>query len=447
MRLHTFSKTRLVISLMILLVLASTFISVLLVYNYAKNEEVNSIRRRVSTFALTLDSSEIHILTGTEEDINSPAYKSLKAKLVSLKSVNPDIRFVYLMGQKNEEIFFLADSEQVDTEDYSPPGQVYDEATPALYNAFLGIGPMQEVSSDRWGKWLSVFAPIVDQTTGQIVALAGFDMPYQSYQARILVFCGAPLGAGLILTILLIGAWIIAKKDESLLKIRSEYFSIAAHDLRTPLTGIKWALMALVKSKPPAPPKYQTMLKEITKSADNMILSVNELLDGSSLESGKAKQLLLVDVSLEELIASALKPLEISAQEKSITIKWKVPLKPITILGDADKLRRVFANLFSNAIKYSNEKGIITITTATKNEKAEISITDSGIGIPQNEQVKVFEGYFRASNAKTHTSQGTGLGLYYVKNVIAAHHGGVALNSTPGKGTTITIILPVKKSV
>lgn len=442
----TLSKTRLAISVLIIIAVISTIASTVAVFNLAQNRQINSLRSRVSTLALTIDTNDIKLLAGSEADIGTTPYENIKSKLTNLKQVNSDIKFVYLMSIQDKEVIFLADSEPEDSEDYSPPGQVYDEVTPILYNSFRNQGPMQEVSSDRWGKWLSVFAPITDQATGEVVAIAGFDMPYESYLISLIFACAIPVSIGLILIILLVGAWIVAKKDENLLHIRSEYISIAAHDLRTPLTGIKWAVSSLVNSKPTAPPHYQTTLKQITKTADNMIISVNELLDGSALESGKVKKLVIAPLKLQEIIQTAFKPLEMSAQEKAIAVEWNIPKKSITIHGDNDKLRRVFANLFSNAIKYSKNKGKIVVAIEEKNDKAIISVTDSGIGIPKGEQNAVFEGYFRASNAKEHTSQGTGLGLYYVKNVISSHGGQVNLASKPGKGTVVTITLPVIKT-
>ena len=396
--------------------------------------------------ALTVDVKDIKLLSGSETDIGTTPYNNLKSKLINLKQVNSDIKFVYLMDIQDTQVIFLADSELEDSEDYSPPGQVYDEVTPILYNSFRNQGPMQEVSSDRWGKWLSVFAPITDPETGEVVAIAGFDMPYQAYITSIIFASAIPVSIGLILIVLLVGAWIVAKKDENLLHLRSEYISIAAHDLRTPLTGIKWAVSSLVNSRPPAPPHYQTTLKQITKTADNMIISVNELLDGSALESGKVKKLVITPLKLNDVIQAAFRPLEMSAEEKSLVVVWDMPKKSVTIHGDTDKLRRVFANLFSNAIKYSKNKGKISVSIQEKNNVAEVAITDSGIGIPANEQSAVFDGYFRASNAKKHTAQGTGLGLYYVKNVVASHGGRVSLNSKPGKGTTIKVFIPTIKT-
>ncbi len=442
---YSLSKTRLALSILILVIIIATAVSAVLVFNSAQKEQVESMRSRVSTLALAVSTDDIVSLSGTEDDVRTLNYKHLKEKLIKLKDVNTDIKFVYLMGQKQEQIYFIADSEDPTSEDYSPPGQIYEEATESLKLAFLGEGPMQEVSSDRWGNWLSVFAPITDANTNQVIAIAGFDLPYQKYMSTIVLSTAVPVAIGIFIILLLIGAWLVAKQDENILHLKSEYFSIAAHDLRTPLTGIKWAIMALSNSKPTAPPHYQNVFKEITKTADNMILSVNELLDSSSLESGKANQLIVGPIKIQDLMADAFRPLEISAKEKSVEVIWEIPKQSLVIQGDSDKLRRVFANLFSNAIKYSNEGGAVFVSVKADGGIVTIKVSDSGIGIPKAEQAKVFDGYFRASNAKQHTAQGRGLGLYYVKNVVITHGGDISLDSSPERDTTITTKLPLKK--
>ena len=439
----THSKTRNLIWVLIVLVSIITISGTIFAYSFFRNQTLNSLNKRVTSFAVALSSQEIKNLSGTEEDLTNPSYISLKEKLVSLQNYNDDTRFIYLMGKNDEGLFFYADSEPDTSEDYSPPGQVYDEASEIMFNVFSEKVIQTEVGEDRWGKWLSVMSPVIDPENGQVIALVGFDIPYQDYNTEILISTLLPLSVGLLIIIFLFASLLYAKKDEQILRIRSEYFAIAAHDLRAPLTGIKWAIESLKKLAPDQlAKKSPKLLEQIGYSSENMLASLTELLDGASLDKTTAPQLSLTDVDVNLLLQLSYQPLEIAAKEKKLSISWNLS-KPKNLRGDKDKLRRVFSNLISNAIKYSNPSGQIEIITKYNKKYIIISITDHGIGIPKSEQNKVFSGYYRASNAKEHTAQGTGLGLYYVKNIIAQHDGVVNIESEPGMGTKIVIQLPL----
>lgn len=439
----THSKTRNLIWVLIVLVSIITISGTIFAYSFFRNQTLNSLNKRVTSFAVALSSQEIKNLSGTEEDLTNPSYISLKEKLVSLQNYNDDTRFIYLMGKNDKGLFFYADSEPDTSEDYSPPGQVYDEASEIMFNVFSEKVIQTEVGEDRWGKWLSVMSPVIDPENGQVIALVGFDIPYQDYNTEILISTLLPLSVGLLIIIFLFASLLYAKKDEQILRIRSEYFAIAAHDLRAPLTGIKWAIESLKKLAPDQlAKKSPKLLEQIGYSSENMLASLTELLDGASLDKTTAPQLSLTDVDVNLLLQLSYQPLEIAAKEKKLSISWNLS-KPKNLRGDKDKLRRVFSNLISNAIKYSNPSGQIEIITKYNKKYIIISITDHGIGIPKSEQNKVFSGYYRASNAKEHTAQGTGLGLYYVKNIIAQHDGVVNIESEPGMGTKIVIQLPL----
>lgn len=438
-------KTKLVLLAMILLVIVITVLSTMLTLHFFRTQKISSLGQRATSFAVALGTSEIVQLSGDETDLTNDSYISLKDKLIKLQSYNSDTRFVYIMGKKDSEVFFYADSENPDSEDYSPPGQVYTEASPVIHEVFSTGKIQTEVSTDRWGKWLSVMAPIIDYQTGEVIAMVGFDMTYNVYLSEIILFTLLPVAIGIIILIFLIATFLNVKKDEELMKIRSEYFAIAAHDLRTPLTGIKFAMITLKKSITPVTEKTKLILDQISQSTEGMLLSVTELLDSSTLEKSTAPKLRMSKVNLITLIENNLKALEISARERKLKVIWAGPAE-LFINGDADKLHRVFANLLSNAIKYSKDGGTIKVSAkAVNKELAVITVKDSGIGIPANEQEQIFNGYFRASNAQEFTKQGTGLGLYYAKNIIELHNGNIKLNSAPNKGTEMILDFPITK--
>jgi signal transduction histidine kinase len=431
--------------LLIVAMVILTSITTLLAFRYFQEQTADSLKKRVGGLAITIDSDIVNELAGTEDDLENPAYLDLKNKLISLREINDDTRFIYLMGKQNGQIFFYVDSEPDTSEDYSPPGQTYDEASEVIYTIFENKTIESETISDRWGKWLSYMAPIIDEQTGEVVAVVGIDVTYNKYITSAILFSLLPLAIGLIIIVLLITALVYARKEEEILKIRSEYFAIAAHDLRTPLTGIKWAMNLLSKlDSQELAKKCKPIFKQIDSSTENMICSVNELLDSSNLDKTSSQILQLSKVEINDLVKSTLDSLQVSINDKQLTIHL-AQSKPTNLTIDKDKMRRVLSNIYSNAIKYSSNGGVIQVTTKTIPNLFIISVKDNGIGIPNSEQEKIFSGYYRASNAKEFTTQGTGLGLYYAKNIVELHGGKITLHSQANHGTDIIISLPINK--
>jgi len=134
-------------------------------------------------------------LSGSEADLNSPDYQRLKEQLASARSAHPNYRFTYLMGQRpNGEVFFFVDSEPEDSEDYSPPGQVYTEISPGILNVFLTEkeaveGPV----TDRWGTWISALVPVIDPETSKVIAVLGMDIAAGNWTALIIYHSLPPL--------------------------------------------------------------------------------------------------------------------------------------------------------------------------------------------------------------------------------------------------------------
>ncbi len=432
---------------MIAFVFIVTVVTTIFAFNYFRQQKINSLGDRATSFAIALGSEDFPKLLGNEKDLKNYSYAVLKEKLVKLQEQNKDTRFVYVMGLKNEDVFFYADSEDPTSPDYSPPGQIYSEATPVVKAVFTTKSIQTEVSTDRWGRWLSVMAPIIDYKTNKVSAIVGFDMAYQTYLTEIVLFSLLPISVGLIIMILLLTTFLYARNDEKIMKLRSEYFAIAAHDLRTPLTGIKFALSTVQKSLAKSGlAKQVETVQQISDTTENMLISVNELLDGSSLEKDSKQKILFSTVNIVELVKNQISNLDISVKEKNLKVIFQSPVE-LLIYGDPDKLHRVFANLVSNAIKYSKQNGVVKIVLKKQGDSVNISIKDNGIGIPQSEQNKVFDGYYRASNAKDFTVQGTGLGLYYVKNIINLHKGKIQLISVPEKGTEIIVNFPFNSNL
>lgn len=161
-------------------------------YSVYKSNEQNLINR-TQTIAKLFTAKEIASLSGSENDLNNSTYISIKERMISVREINSDIRFAYLIGARDGEIFFYGDSEKVDSSDYSPPGQAYEEVSPYIRRMFETKEAVFGPAKDRWGFWTSALVPIVDADTGNVVAVFGVDIPAGKYVVDILIYVFSPL--------------------------------------------------------------------------------------------------------------------------------------------------------------------------------------------------------------------------------------------------------------
>lgn len=155
--------------------------------------------------AETVHPAMVEALTGSPSDLVSPDYQHLKVQMARIRAADPSIRFTYLMGQRPDGLFFYVDSEPPDSEDYSPPGQVYTEASPILLRAFSEKGEMTEGPvSDRWGTWVSASVAVTDPETGRLVALFGMDLDAAYWYITIAKSCAAIISASLLILVLVV---------------------------------------------------------------------------------------------------------------------------------------------------------------------------------------------------------------------------------------------------
>lgn len=242
----------------------------------------------------------------------------------------------------------------------------------------------------------------------------------------------------------------LAKLNEKLKrlnKVKSDFVSSVSHELRTPLTSIKGYASILIAGKlGEVSPAQKERLQKIDKHSNNLTRLINNLLDIARIESGKV-QMLFKEIDIKEFLDYIVDIITPQMKEKNISLKINIKANIAKIKADTTQLERVFLNLLSNAIKFTPEKGKIYIHVKDK-EKAEkkfmeISVEDTGIGIPKNDVEKVFEEFFRSENAQDQNIKGTGLGLSLVRKIVEAHQGKISVESELGKGTTFSFTIPV----
>jgi len=227
-------------------------------------------------------------------------------------------------------------------------------------------------------------------------------------------------------------------------KIKSEFISIASHQLRTPLSIIKWTLKMFLNGDLGKLSKDQkNFLDKTYQSNERMIGLVNDLLDVSRIEEGNLEYQ-MVKFDLTALLSDVINQFKVLIKNKEIKFKTNIKQTPkILINGDPKKLFLLFNNLIDNAVKFTIKGGAISVTLSKDKKAVQIVIKDNGIGIGKSDQNKLFSRFFRAEQAIKMQTEGTGLGLFIAKNIIKKHKGQIKLVSQAGKGTSVTCKLPL----
>ena len=228
-------------------------------------------------------------------------------------------------------------------------------------------------------------------------------------------------------------------------RMKSEFVSTVSHELRTPMTSIKgYAELMIMGAAGEMSDAQKQYLDVIVGNADRMSELINDLLDISRIESGKTT-LELQPVNLSQIVAQVVgEHLQglISHEDKPIQVSTEIsPTLPM-VNADPDRVTQILTNLLDNAFQYTPTNGKISVTTRANGSFVMVSVSDTGVGISQENQVKVFDRFFRVENSEIQQVPGTGLGLAIVRSLVEMHGGTIDVESTLGQGSTFTFTLP-----
>lgn len=231
---------------------------------------------------------------------------------------------------------------------------------------------------------------------------------------------------------------------EEINKRKSEFMSAVSHELRTPLTSIKgYAAILMAGKVGEVPDAVKERLAKINTHSDNLVALINNLLDIARIESGKVELKFAVYPvkSLVDNVADLLVP---QMKDKELKMTVNVPENIKDVYVDVSQAERIFINLLSNAIKFTPKGGSITIAASPVMEKDFVTfhVMDTGLGVPPQDQAKLFNEFYRVDNEINQNVKGTGLGLTLAKNIVEAHRGKIGLKSQVGIGTTFSFTLP-----
>ncbi|MDZ7798291.1 MAG: ATP-binding protein [Patescibacteria group bacterium] len=226
---------------------------------------------------------------------------------------------------------------------------------------------------------------------------------------------------------------------------KTEFVSIASHQLRTPMTSIKGYLSMLTAGDfGKLKPEHNKLLKQLLDESERMIRLINQFLNVSKIEAGKF-ELSKNKIKLEEMVAKLVDELKKPAEEKGLKLIYKKPKKKMPqVMADSDKISEIILNLIDNAIKYT-EKGKIVVNLEKEKDNIKFSVKDTGVGIAPKEAKNLFGKFSRGPGIAKIQPDGSGLGLFISKNVVEGHHGKIWVESEgKGKGSQFCFLLPIK---
>lgn len=222
-------------------------------------------------------------------------------------------------------------------------------------------------------------------------------------------------------------------------RMKSEFISLASHQLRTPLTSIGWYIELLQNEWTNLTEDQKEYVSQILGSHRRMVELVNSLLNVSRIELGHVK-IDPKEITIAEIIRVPLENLKPQIGQKNQKFVERIP--DLTVSVDPDLVRMVLENLLSNSVKYTTENGTIEVSVIADTDELQFSVHDTGLGIPREQQGRIFEKLFRANNVLKADTQGTGIGLYIAKNTVESWGGKLWFESTEGKGTRFAFTVP-----
>ncbi len=275
-----------------------------------------------------------------------------------------------------------------------------------------------------------------NQSHATVVTIAG-DVALESLERTLFII------NGIALIIIPAASWFLTSKTLTPLqesnRRQRQFISDASHELRTPLSIISGEMeIALNKNRSAA--YYRQVITSAREEIDKLTALIQQLL---FIAKGDTHQLdrQFQSVDITDLINTILSEYQPSIRRQKLHLTFNPPDQSLTVFGHPVMLKTLFSNLINNAIKYTPTKGKINVSITSQNKTVSISVADSGIGIPQEHQAKIFNRFYRIDESRSGT-QGFGLGLAMSKLIVDQHHGRIQVASQPGQGSTFTVTLP-----
>jgi signal transduction histidine kinase len=248
------------------------------------------------------------------------------------------------------------------------------------------------------------------------------------------------------LSLLLVGGLVLTyrsvNKEVSLARLKSDFVSNVSHELRTPLALIRLYAETLELGRIKTEDKKEEYYRIIRKESERLTALINNILDFSRIEAG-GKEYDFRETDVAELVRSTLDAYRFQIEQQGFALEENIETNIPAVRVDREAIARSLVNLVNNALKYSAGEKFLGVKLYRSNGVLKLEVIDRGIGIARSEQEKIFEKFYRTGDPLVHNSKGSGLGLSLVRHIARAHGGEVEVESTPGKGSKFTLLLPL----
>lgn len=276
-----------------------------------------------------------------------------------------------------------------------------------------------------------------------IIAVVTFILAFIYVRVRVMQICNEELTKRVkeqVDRLKLAQAQEIAKAGE-LAQMRDEFFFIAAHELRTPITIIRGFLSLALESEEKLPPPVGEYLHTAAKAGDALDKILGDILMITRSETGRLK-IEVKPIELTPILESSLHDVQSDATKKAVSVSLQGKEDAIRVIADASRLKEILDNLLSNAVTYNRKGGSVFVRAAVKDSMVEITIEDTGYGIPKDKQDKIFQKFFRVDHKETREIMGAGLGLFITRMLVEKMGGKIWYTSIEGKGSSFCFLLP-----
>lgn len=250
-----------------------------------------------------------------------------------------------------------------------------------------------------------------------------------------------------LLLVLFLGSGLIIRtivQEVNILNLKSNFIASVSHEFKTPLTAMGAILERLLGDEVSDPKKAKEYYRILSHDSERLKRLVKNVLDFTKIEEDK-REYRLASADIVKLVRSEVasfeKEHEMDGYRVGITIDDDIP----PVFADEEAMSQALHNILDNAAKFSSEEKNIHVEVSLEQNRVKITVRDKGVGIPENELKKIFEKFYRGKQASSVAPTGTGLGLTLVKHILDAHGGDVVIQSQPGKGSSVSLILPVGK--
>lgn len=359
-----------------------------------------------------------------EQGMRSAIARALRDFTVRLPDVNGEVRFRIIDAATGEEGFDLIERED-------PPLVLLDYKLPGI----SGLDILERIDTDESRRMVIMMTAYASLETAVTATKRGaYDFlakPFTPEELKNVIRKAA-------------GRLILANQARQLAeekrRVRFQFISVLAHELKAPIAAVEGYLQILENhTLGDDITGYDQVVKRSRVRLSGMRKLIGDLLDMTRIESGE-KRRELADINVVEIARKSIETVQPDADDRRISLRLDAPVT-LPLRADPGELEIIFNNLISNAVKYNREGGDVDIALGLDGDAVTIRVSDTGIGMTPEEAAMLFNDFVRIKNEKTRTILGSGLGLSTVKKLATLYNGSVSVESTPDVGSTFTVVL------